>query len=66
VTIDEFELLAGITSRESPRSAATPREVPGHRRVHAQKALAALQAKGDDTTGSGFKPITVTRNAGGA
>ena len=34
--------------------------------VYAQKALDALKAKGMDVTGSGFKPLTVTLNAGGA
>jgi NitT/TauT family transport system substrate-binding protein len=33
---------------------------------YAQKALDALKAKGDDTTGADFKPIDVTLNAGGA
>ena len=34
--------------------------------VYAQKALDILKAKGVDVTGAGFKPITVTLNAGGA
>ena len=34
--------------------------------VYAQKALDALKAKGMDVTGTGFKPLTVTLNAGGA
>jgi NitT/TauT family transport system substrate-binding protein len=33
---------------------------------YAQKALAALKAKGEDTTGEDFKPIEVKLNAGGA
>lgn len=34
--------------------------------VYTVKALAALKADKQDTTGSGFKPITVTLNAGGS
>jgi NitT/TauT family transport system substrate-binding protein len=33
---------------------------------YAQKADAALKAEGADTSGTGFKPITVTLKAGGA
>ncbi|MET3805939.1 NitT/TauT family transport system substrate-binding protein [Nakamurella sp. UYEF19] len=34
--------------------------------TYAQKAIDALKAQGLDTTGAGFKPLTVTLNAGGA
>ncbi len=34
--------------------------------VYAKKAIDALKAQGADVTGSTFKPITVTLNAGGA
>jgi NitT/TauT family transport system substrate-binding protein len=34
--------------------------------VYAQKAIDALKAQGMDVTGSTFKPVTVTLNAGGA
>jgi NitT/TauT family transport system substrate-binding protein len=33
---------------------------------YAQKALAELKEQGVDTSGTDFKPITVTLNAGGA
>ena len=34
--------------------------------VYAQKAIDALKAQGLDVTGTGFKPLTVTLNAGGS
>lgn len=34
--------------------------------TYAEKAIAALKAQGQDVTGTTFKPITVTLNAGGA
>jgi NitT/TauT family transport system substrate-binding protein len=60
------KIAQGTKNAEGKTVLTKAPDTDAYTNVYAQKAIDALKAQGMDVTGSTFKPVTVTLNAGGA